>query len=132
MSHTLFLYRKKNTAVGKKLSMVFWCFQRVQKANNEKKWVKECPFRGSGPEVFCKEGVTEIFSKFTEKYLYHRLLFTEVAHWWSATLLKRDSRKGVFPRILRNSEERPLRKTPANGCFLPLPYICYNINVLPK
>ena len=50
------------------------------------------------PEVFYKKGDLESFAKFTGKHLCQSLFFNIVASLRPATLLKRDSGKGVFLR----------------------------------
>ena len=61
-------------------------------------------YRRSRSEVFCKKGVLENFAKFTGKHLCQGLFFNKVAGLRPTTLLKRDSRTGVFVFlwILRN------------------------------
>ena len=69
------------------------------------------------PEVFQKEGVLKNFTKFTGKQLCQGLIFNKVTGLRPATLLKRDSRTGVFhldfakflrTSILKNISERLL------------------------
>ena len=48
-------------------------------------------------EVFCKKGVLENFTKFTEKHLCQSLLFNKVAGLRPATLLKKRLWHRCFP-----------------------------------
>ena len=49
------------------------------------------------PEVFCKKGVLENFTKFTGKHLCQSLLFNKVAGLKPATLLKKRLWHRCFP-----------------------------------
>ena len=56
--------------------------------------------RGSFPKVFYKNGIHKDFAKFTGKHLCWSLFFDKVSGLQPATLLKRDSKAGVFLWIL--------------------------------
>ena len=56
----------------------------------------------SRPEVFCKKDFLRNFAKLTGKHLCQGLFYNKVAGLRPATLLKRDSNKGVFLWIFRN------------------------------
>ena len=53
-------------------------------------------FQKQPPEVFYKKGVHRNFSKLTGKHLCQSLFFNKVAGFKPASLLKRDSGRGVF------------------------------------
>ena len=57
--------------------------------------------RRSRSEEFCKKGVLKNFAKFTGKHLCQSLFFNKVADLIPATIVKRDSRTGIFERGLR-------------------------------
>ena len=54
-------------------------------------------FWSSRPEVFCKKGALENFTKFTGKHLYQSLFFKKVAGLSPATLLKKRLWHRCFP-----------------------------------
>ena len=64
-----------------------------------------------------KKGVLKNFAVFTGKHLCWNLLLIKLQAFRPATLLKRDSNKGVFLWILPNFYEHVFWRTSANGCF---------------
>ena len=62
-------------------------------------------FQKQPPEVFCKKRRSQKFRKFTGKHLSQILFFNKVAGLRPATLLKRESGKGVFLQILQNFQK---------------------------
>ena len=59
--------------------------------------VASVKYRSSRPEVFCKRGVLENFTKFTGKHLCQSLFFNKVAGPRLATLLKKRLWHRCFP-----------------------------------
>ena len=62
-------------------------------------WIKLSDHRSSCPEVFCKKGVLENFTKFTGKHLCQILFLNKVASLRPATLLKKRLWHGCFSDI---------------------------------
>ena len=58
------------------------------------------------------EAVVRNVANFAGKHLCWSLILTKLTIWRSATLLKRDSSKGVFMLNLRNSKEHFFNRTP--------------------
>ena len=69
----------------------------LERKPNTGKIFHTCIFpRCSRSELFCKKGVLKNFAKFTGKHLCQSLFFDKAAGLRSATLLKKDSGRGVF------------------------------------
>ena len=74
----------------------------VQTSSYREYTVLSCTFlfythTSSRPEVFCKKGVLENFTKFTGKHLCQSLFFNKVVGLSPATLLKKELWHGCFP-----------------------------------
>ena len=79
------------------------------------KWVGSC-HRSSCPEVFCKIGALENFSKLTGTHLCQSLFFNKVAglslQGWQGS-----PGTGDFLWILRNFQEHLFLQNTSGGCF---------------
>ena len=64
-----------------------------------------------------KKAVLKNFAIFTGKHPCWSLFLIKLQAWRTGTLLTRDSKVGVFLRILRNFSGHLLWSTSANGCF---------------
>ena len=78
-----------------------------------------CPldnvFRSSHWRCLVKKGVFKNFAKSTRKYLCWSLFLIKQSAWRPATLLKRDSNKGVFMCVLRDFWEHHFYRKPPDG-----------------
>ena len=66
--------------------------------------------------MFFKIGALKIFAIYTRKHLCWSLFLIKLHAWRLATLLKRDSKTGVFLWILQNFKEHIFWRTFANSC----------------
>ena len=91
-----FLYTLKTSENRK----VFWCFQRVEKEYIKNKWVNHSKYKiRSGRKkslVFYNKSCSQ---KYSQKNTWVRVFLIKK---FKATLLQRDSNKGVFLWILQN------------------------------
>ena len=79
-------------------------------------------FKNQPSDVFYKKKCSYLV-KFVGRNLCQSLFFNKVASLRPATLLKRDSGKGIFLWILRNFLEHLFRRALPGDCF------CYSLNL---
>ena len=77
--------------------------------------VDQC--RSSRPDVFCKKGVLKHFSKFTGKFTCPRASILIKLQVSPATVLKKNTSRGIFLWISRNSSEQLFLQKSSGGCF---------------
>ena len=117
----LFLKSSKAFSVSLRLAFLYWqthCIFIVSIEDLKDSWnhyyQKQSSWgvRSSRPEVFCKEGAIENFTKFRGNYLCQSLFFSK-----NCSRKAWNSDAGVFLWILQNFYEHLLYRTPPDDCF---------------